>query len=528
MILAILAAVLLVSAGIGGTIFFIKRDKPEQKDSSADEERKKLEDRIRQQDEKLRTIEEKAKEKEKQDQEHEKNRREFDKLMRQGKAALGKQHFQDAMTAYEDARRLFPDDPEARDGLISAQSSAGVDAKTEEEQKKRRLDYDRLMAEGEKAKENKDYPAAQKAFEAALIVLPGDPKAAVAVTAVKQLIEANEKEKDRQTKFQAQMNLGEAAMVRQDYEAALRAFLAAQQIMPDDLDAPKRRRAAENQLDNIQDRAKRLAIVQNLNTRGREAITAKRFDEAIDAYNSALKLSPEDFDAKKGLAEATKARTLAKAEYGQLIATGNAALQTQQFLVAQNAFQAAAAIFPNEPVAQNGILAARQGLAAATTTVPVEIVLALQRYLAAGQLALAERRYADATIAFNAALQISPTDPTALTGLLRIKELVDRKVLRKVEIDQLLVVGAQTLAAGRYFDAIKAYKDVLLLDGDNLRAIEGLREARYGKAMFDGRQALLAKRYPDAVRFFQDALLEKPGDFTALSMLKQAQFPPKK
>ena len=80
------------------------------------------------------------------------------------------------------------------------------------------------------------------------------------------------------------------------------------------------------------------------------------------------------------------------------------------------------------------------------------------------------------------------------------------------------------LVAGRFSDAIKGYNDVLRLDSDNLVALQGLRDARYGKAMFDGRQALQTKKFTDAIGFFEFALQQKPGDFQATNFLQAAKM----
>jgi tetratricopeptide (TPR) repeat protein len=148
----------------------------------------------------------------------------------------------------------------------------------------------------------------------------------------------------------------------------------------------------------------------------------------------------------------------------------------------------------------------------------------LQALLAQGQAALALGNLAAATVAFNAALAISPNDPTALTGLAEIKRISDRRAARLLEINRLLGIATQAMRAQQFSDAIKAYRDVLALDSDNVPAIEGLREARYQKAMHDGQQANLAKKYKDAVRFYEEALREKPGDPAATGFLTQARI----
>src|SRR5262249_3485089 len=141
--------------------------------------------------------------------------------------------------------------------------------------------------------------------------------------------------------------------------------------------------------------------------------------------------------------------------------------------------------------------------------------VAYQRYMEQGQFALVQRRFTDAAFNFNEALRIVPNDPAALTGLAAAKQGSDARAARLIEIDQFFKAASQAMVARQFSPAIKAYKDVLRLDPDNAKAIEGLRTARYQKAMAEGQQAMSQKKYADAITFFDQALAEIPGDFPA-------------
>jgi tetratricopeptide (TPR) repeat protein len=520
--LAGVAALLL--AGVGGTVWFV-RSKPEQpapaakeepKDTRADDERtRKLEEENRKLADRLAAIEDEKKE--------EKRKHEFAELLKKGKDALDGKHYADALKSYGEALGLYPDDAEAKKGLILAQTGAAVADKSDEERKKQQADYDRLMAEGAKAREDKQYAAAAQAYKAALTVRANDGPAAKALAEVNDLLANDEIQAKKLLAFKFHMDQGNAAMVRQDYALALNNFVAAQGFLPGNPDAIKMMKAAQDRLDAIQDKAKRQAEAQVLIGRGREARGKQQFDQAIEAFQAALKLAPDDRDAQQGLAEATATRRKAKADYTQQMAQGDAAMQAQRFEEALRFYQTALQLFPDDPAAQRGVRLAQQG--------PTTVLLAgaaYQRFMDLGQLALAQRRFADAAFNFNEALRVVPNDPSALAGLAAVKQATDARAARLIEIDQFFKVASQAMVARQFSTAIKAYKDVLLLDPDNLKAIEGLRTARYQRAMAEGQQAMSLKKYSDAITFFDQALAEIPGDFSATTQRNLAKSLQKK
>jgi tetratricopeptide (TPR) repeat protein len=524
--LAVVGALVLIGAGIGGTVYFMRpkagpapvkdetkdlKETREPKDTAADERLKKSEEENRKLAEQLAALKEREK------------KQEFQRLMDKGKEALEAQRYADAVAAFGEALKRYPDDADAKNALIKAQSSLVAAGKSDEDRKKKQEDYNRIMADAAKALDDKQYAAAVRLYDAALMVLPNDGAAAKARAEVLALLDKDEKEQQKLKEFKFHIDNGNAAMVRQDYATALAAFIAAEKVLPGNPEAIKLKNAAQDRLAAAQAQAMRAAQAQVEIAKGRDALRERRFDDAVAAFKKALDLMPDNPEATKGVADATAALNKAKVDYAQLITQGDNAMQARNFQAALTSYQAAAALFPNDPAAQRGIAAAQQALATVVVVPPVDNTVTLRNLLAQGQLAMVERRYADAATAFNAALAISPTDPVALAGLAEIKRIADRKALRVIEIANLFNGADQALKARQFSTAIKGYRDVLALDPDNVRAIEGLREARYQKAILEGQQALAANRFADAVAFFDLALHEKPGDPLATNQRRFAK-----
>ncbi len=167
----------------------------------AEEEKKKLAERLAALEERER----KKEHEEKEDEEagggaaaEEKARRRLD----------GK-HYEDAIAAYGEATKLIPDDAAAIKGLILAQTSATTANENDDKRKKVDDDYNKLMADGMKAKRTSGMPTRSCRSSRRLLVKPNDGDASKALIEVRDFLG-----------FQFFMDQGEAAMVKQDYAAA--------------------------------------------------------------------------------------------------------------------------------------------------------------------------------------------------------------------------------------------------------------------------------------------------------------------
>src|SRR5260370_29175679 len=208
---------------------------------------------------------------------------------------------------------------------------------------------------------------------------------------------------------------------------ALQAFNVALTLLPDNPEAKKGAQAAQDRLAAAKALGDKRAESQVQLAKGRDAMREKRFDDALAAFKKALDLMPDDPEATRGVADATAARNKAKADYAQLMAQGDTLMQARNFQGALTSYQAAAALFPNDPAAQRSVAAAQQAVGTIVVGPPVDNLAALRNFLAQGQLAMIDRRFVDPDIAFNASLAISPSDPVAITRMAEIQRISDRR-----------------------------------------------------------------------------------------------------
>jgi tetratricopeptide (TPR) repeat protein len=503
---------MLLAGGIVALVLLLGRDRgPAPRDEGQErlarqlaEEKKKLE-------------EERAK------LDEDKRRLEFEGLLKRGEGALAKKQYADAEKAYGDALKLFPADAAALEGLVAAKAALASASTSKEDAEKRRADVARLVKEGKGAMEGKQFALAVRLFDSARRLAPADTEIIKALTEAQAAADADKDEKQKLAEYQTHVDAGRAALAAQRYPDAIREFQAAQRLIPADVQAGLSLRLAEQRLNALQaaaqDQQQRFAAFAALMERSANALRAKRYEDAVQAANEAVKLFPNDTRAKQAQADARKALRAARARYNQLLTDADGALQARRIDEAGRLYQQAAELFPEDDGAKKGLQQAR-----AAADMLRDAGAAYNRLTATGAAALQGRRFADAVLAFTEALRLVPADPLAAQGLRDAQVGVDRLARRRLALDRQLQAGAAALKQKQYADAIRAFKAALDLDPDSPAALDGLRQARYADAMTEGWRALNAKRRQDAIRSFEDALKEKPGDPQATTALQQAKI----
>ncbi|HEY7314358.1 MAG TPA: tetratricopeptide repeat protein [Gemmataceae bacterium] len=455
--------------------------------------------------------------------EQEKQALAFARLMRQAEDALTKKHYAEAEKAYQEALKLRPDDADAKSGLTAAKTSAlaaeAVQTHDKEERQKRETEIARLLEQGKTSMGKKEYAAAVRAFKIAKDLAPDNADVGKALEDALAAADADAGEKKKLADYQNHLDAGRAAMTAQRFDEAVREFQAALKILPDDQTAALNLKTAQNRLAAGADLAKRQDAYADLMQQAQAALKAKRPDQAIPLLKEALKLFPDDKNTQKLLRTAKLDADSAQAEYSRLMARADAAMTQQRFEEANRLYTQAAQALPGDPTAS-----ARAEQAATAATDRRAALVAYQRYMTQAGLDLENGRVAAAIRNYQEALRVIPGDANALQGLADARAAVAAGARQRAAFDALIARGAVALQKLQYAEAIGIYKEALQIAPNDARALRGLGQAKYGRAMQQGRLALQANRQQDAIRYFEEALILVPGDPTAMALLAQARI----
>lgn len=448
------------------------------------------------------------------DKEQDKRRQEFTRLMIKGGVSLIGQQFDEAVSAYTEAATLFPDDAEAKQKLGEAQTALLQQRQQKLDEDKLRDDAVQLAKQGQSALQDKKYTSAIEFFKLALAKnssLNEASQGLIAAQSARERDQLDQKKIDEYTQF---LEAGKAAQKAGRYADAVRDFIAAGRVVPNDAIAMQFQREAEKQLDGLMDRAEKMKEFQRLVDQANVSLRAKNYDEADKTFQRALRLYPTDATALKGQEAAQKALKSAKNEYAVWMVRGNAAAQAGRFADAALAFQEATRLLPGDETALKALRAAE--LAQNNQN-------AYLRAMEQGSLAMTARQYPNAIVAYNEALRAAPGDTAALLGLQDAQRAFEGDALRRKDFERRAFAGLQALKTQRYADAASDFRSALKAmprhpDSDTVR-----RQLNYAESMDKAVNALNARRFNDAITHFLAALDIFPNDFAANNWLRTAR-----
>jgi tetratricopeptide (TPR) repeat protein len=443
--------------------------------------------------------------------------RAFDNLLGQARSAAKAGNSQQAVSLYDSALALKSDPGAARE-RDQVKASAAQTAKA-------KADDEKAWHEAEAAKQR----------EAAL-------------AAARAKVEADKKQRD-----------AEAAAKQKALEDQARA------------DAEKKRAAEQAARDAAAateaEKKKRLGEYTMAMQAGRDALKARRFDDAVRSFGDALKVMPGDRDATASAQQAIKARDDAKtaadaekklaaekaahdaatakaqqqaeadkakrqADYAKAIQAGRDAWAARRFDDAAKAFGDALKIMPGDATAtayEKQAIKARDDAKAAADA-EAKRKADYTRLMNQAQTAMGAKHYDDALKDYGEALKLQPGDAAATKGHRDAQAALDAaKVSPKpapppppppAEYTKQMNAAAALEKQQKYADALTAYKAALKVVPNDAAATKA---ADFAQHMADGQKALAARKFPDAVRELEAALKVKPNDADATALLKRAK-----
>ena len=433
-----------------------------------------------------------------------------------GDQYYGQQRYDEALSEYEQALKVFPNDK-----YVGGQADA-VRAILKERQDKQDA-FDLAMSQGETLLVEENFDAAIMQFEAAIEIFPTDklPK--------EKLAEAKQKKQlynEKVARFDKLVEEANQFGLRKNYDAAITKINEALELFPNDLNANAKRneyQAAKGTTDRYN------GIIAEAD----RLYEAKAYREAKAQYQSALAVVSGDAyandmiarldpliaeqdaeEAARLAAEAEAARLAAEAEAARLAAEAEAARIAAEQEAARLAAEAEAARIAAEEEAAR--IAAEQEAAR----------------LAAEEAARIAAEEEAARLAAEAeAARIAAEEEAARQAALAAAE-AERQATIKAMMDEADALFNQQ----EYAPAKVKYQEIVAFDEGNAAAtakidqIDGIfaqmaaeLQQHFDEAMSAGNQAMGAEKFAEAITHYQSALVYKPEDATAQAQLAAAE-----
>jgi predicted Zn finger-like uncharacterized protein len=280
---------------------------------------------------------------------------------------------------------------------------------------------------------------------------------------------------------------------------------------------------------------------------GDRAAAAKKWDEAVAAYEGALKIRKDDAEAAEDLAAARAARQAVaknqedaqrlKENQVKLLKQADDALTKKEYGPAKRLFELILTQDPDNDAAQKGFKDASAALD--NDKEQKDKAAKFDAHMTAGKAALKAGKFPDAIREFTAAQRLDPfnPDPAKLVleaeGKMGANKDADK---RKDHYNDLMKLGTAAAKNQDYPEAKKFYDQALLLfpkDAVALAQLTAIQNALllaqqqagalFNQLMAQGQQAVLQRMYVDAIAIFRDLDRRFPRNDQVLAALANAE-----
>jgi tetratricopeptide (TPR) repeat protein len=381
---------------------------------------------------------------------------ELTQTITRGRQALAAGQLAEADAAFQAAARLAPGHPEVKQAqadLSRAREAATAAAANQQ----RRTAFQQLIDQARSALAAKQYDAAEQALTQAGQLVPGDATATDLLAQVRKAradaAAATAEEQRRQAAYAGALKAGRDALAARRFPEAVQSFAEAGKVRPGDPEAAKLLREAQQAQQATLDAQKKAeadrqaqaaaaahrAEYSRRMTQGRAALTAGRFDEAVQQFTEAGQFQPGDPEAAAALKQAQQARDAARAPK-----------------------PAPPAATPPKPPPPPAPPAATPPVKPAVTAPPAPPPAFAQKMQAAAALEK-QQKYAEAAQLYQEALKLLPGDATAT---------------RRAEFARRMDAGNRQAQAKKWTEAVAEYEAALKLVPDDATAKQLLQTAR--------------------------------------------------
>ena len=431
----------------------------------------------------------------------------YNAAIQSGDQAFESKDFSSAIASYETASSLKPEESYPTDQIAKARGEMENLAAADKA-------YQEHMTAGNDAKSKEEFEVALTSYNSALGVKPEDEAATAAIAEVNGLIQAKaDAEAAAEAELQAQydgfVKQGDDAYATKDLSGAIGFYEQAQGVKPEESYPQEQITKLNAELAAMANAAEAYALHMK---EGAKAQKDENYEAALTSYNSALGVKPEDEAATAAIAEINgliqakadaeaAAEAELQAQYDGFVKQGDDAYTAKDLSGAIGFYEQAQGIKPEESYPQEQITKIRGEL---TDIANAEEAYA--NYMSSGKSAQSSENYESARESYQRALEVKPNDPAATASLNEVNGIIDaiaaELAAKKAEeeriraenqklYDETIAIADAAFEEGAYQKAIGKYRAASKL----------LPEEVYPATKVAEIEALMLKRAQDAERY---------------------------
>ncbi len=466
----------------------------------------------------------------------------FQSLISSGDKEYAKKEYIKAKTYYQEALRLRPKDASAKSKLDNTLQKIREESKKEEQ-------FFEHIDNGDNFYSNNELDKALAEYNKALKIFPNDEYALGKKQEITTILKDEKKKLDS---FNEMVTLGDKLLKQDKYAEAVMQYESALKLYPNNSAAKTKYQDAKSKKE-VYDL--KVSEFDRLCAQGQEFTLRKKYAEAIDAYEQALQLFPDEIDISNKVKELQATKKVAD-NYLSKISEADALYEDRSYNEAKAAYQEALSVIPDDSYAL-GMISRVDEIVNSPEYRKIQSDKAkidsdFANFISKGESAESAKNYELALSYYNKALELKPNNAEALAKKKNAEDMImyaeqqrkeqerlaaaEAEKQRKERIQNLINTGNQQLTSKQYAEAELSFNQVLALDPNNAVATEKLgiiagfyeeiqrqKQENYNRAMSDGQYAMDSRNFAEAIRQYNIALTNKPGDEAANQQLTLAQ-----
>jgi len=459
----------------------------------------------------------------------------FKAALDEGDAALKDNAYEKAISSYQKAKSLKPDDP-IPNARIETAKKTQADAKAKAEQEKIQKEFDDAMSKADALLSAKSYDEAIIAYKDAQKIKPSDPAPKSKITEAENLKKQNA-EAAKKEKYEALVSAADDLLKDSQFDAAKEKYGAAAAVMPHET-YPKTKIKECEELKVSAAKAELRKQYDALVKAADDLLEKEEFDAAKGKYQEALTLLPNETHPKTMITEAdsrkkSKAAGEVRAQYDAIIKEADDLVKTEAFDQAIAKYNEAKKIIPTEKHPNDMLLEIEKlKKQKANEALSAKYDIELKK----GEELLKEEKFDEAISAFEAAHAIMPHENKTTELITEAKNLKEQKKRGAVqaEFDAKIKEGEGLMQAQEFDQAIAKFNEAaIILPSDNkvkslieeakkekLAKLDALATEKFNSLIKAGDEALASEDFVTARLKYDEALaVHKAGKNTVVAKL---------
>lgn len=321
-------------------------------------------------------------------------------------------------------------------------------------------DYNRLVAIADGFFNEKSYSKSKERYQEALGIKPNEIYPKQKIDEINQLIALQQ---GKEAAYNQAIASADQFYDTKQYANAKSEYQNALNLKPNET-YPQRQLQKVNQI-----LAENATIDQNYNNTIAQAdqfYSIKNYDSAIDSYESALKIKPDESYPQQKIAEIRNLLANLKVNqnnYDNLISSADKYFNSESWNEAKLNYEQALQIFPNEQYPKNKIIEIENKLLALKSAKEQKQAqeanynLAIQQ----GDQFYTSKQYIDSKVEYEKALAIKPKEKYPKSRIDEILKILNEINLQNQEYDRLIAEADAKFNGLKYYDAKELYQKSL-------------------------------------------------------------------